>query len=1261
MATTKSEVSLLLTAKDSATRVVKTAAKAVDDTAKQVTKSAGDITKTAELAAAALRKMGVAEKDIEKALERMGLSLKANAAGMKDSTVATQSLGTESAKAAQGIHAMALALGGDTSALDKWKASVKNANTEVHGLTAGLAGNSTAFQTWRASVQNATGAVHPMAAAMGVAAKETRGMGQGLLILKNQSAEAAKEAERLAKSSTNLKDAFRALAAEIPFLNRGLDLAKSFFTSLPGILTAVGAGLALVAIQAARMADRVQQGLLVIRNQLPGVNRDLKGLQDIIKRVADQDAFGRTQAEITEIGKVLARNGTPNAEEFERRLRLVTQAANASGEAAEGLAEGIDLISDAFQLDGRELEETFAKIVVAANGLVPLPDLFQALGRGSAHLEAFGVDAETAARAVASFADAGIPGREAGTALVRVLENLMEVQRGETEQAIRSGRAFQALGIDLKKLKEEGATLPQILQLIQERTAGSVEALDAMGFTAKEATAIIRGDFREGVLSGEDALKKLKEQSDGVGDSVAAQSRKLRESFSAELIKLGNEILPPVIALMKEFNSLFKTEGESPFLKAVKRELVDIARLLDILLTQGRSGPNSPFGEGPLGQMLQALGIIEKKQKDVINNWDKLQGLDDFVKNVEGTGSRAKNTAIRDEAFDADAAEAKETAEERAARLARAAADRDKIEERFKKQLEEQITLIETKIKMGRDEVEDRTKLDTLEASIREQLEAQNISTDRRVTLEQALGRIIEVRQSIFARELESIQARAELGKTTSADATRLNEIYEDLRLKLQDQKLTITEQLALYQQMLAVLQLMEKVKLPGIGSNLGPQTDSTRQGASAGEEQALRDAANGTGRTGGGLITGTEGAGPSPRTEARAKAAQEAIEGAKDATDEFNQALNNAVAGPLADFFQKLTEGFTDLKDVALNALEAIADAIIGVASQEAAQGILGLLNPTKKTTNPLLEGAEGEEALERAEAQKETRVAAEVTVEAAKAEVNAPVATAGAEGATADITGIVEGEFEPGVEGVEAGGEALEKSALNLGSVVPLLGAAAIALQGVSQGKFGGLLGGIAGFLIGGPMGAMLGSSFGSMLPFKDGGVAESSFFHGIVTGPGGPKDDKILARLSNGEGILTAETTHAMGGRPAIQRLNKLGRNAPRFATGGVVEDPKKKLKDVPAYAQGGVIGDIISHASTLITHESAETYLQQIAPVTMNLPKFADGGVAGAAVEPGRAEVTLTLPEGVKGDVKSDDDVVRVIVKNRRALRDLFADN
>lgn len=61
------------------------------------------------------------------------------------------------------------------------------------------------------------------------------------------------------------------------------------------------------------------------------------------------------------------------------------------------------------------------------------------------------------------------------------------------------------------------------------------------------------------------------------------------------------------------------------------------------------------------------------------------------------------------------------------------------------------------------------------------------------------------------------------------------------------------------------------------------------------------------------------------------------------------------------------------------------------------------------------------------------------------------------------------------------------------------------------------------------------------------------------GMVSGPGGPKDDMVPAMLSNGEGVLNTGAVNQIGGPEIIQLLNMLGM-AQHMAGGGIAGMPQ-----------------------------------------------------------------------------------------------------
>lgn len=101
---------------------------------------------------------------------------------------------------------------------------------------------------------------------------------------------------------------------------------------------------------------------------------------------------------------------------------------------------------------------------------------------------------------------------------------------------------------------------------------------------------------------------------------------------------------------------------------------------------------------------------------------------------------------------------------------------------------------------------------------------------------------------------------------------------------------------------------------------------------------------------------------------------------------------------------------------------------------------------------------------------------------------------------------------------------------------------------ILGIQGGLFSGLFGGGGGGGTGG---------LGLPMPFANGTV-------GLITGAGGPRDDKILARVSAGESIMTGDATRRY--RPILERMNA-GGDIPGFARGMIGAAPG------PSFSGGG----------------------------------------------------------------------------------------
>ncbi|SFH83745.1 phage tail tape measure protein [Bradyrhizobium sp. cf659] len=131
---------------------------------------------------------------------------------------------------------------------------------------------------------------------------------------------------------------------------------------------------------------------------------------------------------------------------------------------------------------------------------------------------------------------------------------------------------------------------------------------------------------------------------------------------------------------------------------------------------------------------------------------------------------------------------------------------------------------------------------------------------------------------------------------------------------------------------------------------------------------------------------------------------------------------------------------------------------------------------------------------------------------------------------------------------------------------------------------------------------------------LGFADGGIIPKFADGGEITGPGGPRDDGVLARVSPGEFIVNAASTAKH--RALLEQINR----APRFADGGMVGGGTAPMFG----GQGGnfIMGDI--HVNGGVSNGSPadnRALAQQIAQQVQIAAKQMIGGELRTQMRPG----------------------------------------
>jgi hypothetical protein len=300
----------------------------------------------------------------------------------------------------------------------------------------------------------------------------------------------------------------------------------------------------------------------------------------------------------------------------------------------------------------------------------------------------------------------------------------------------------------------------------------------------------------------------------------------------------------------------------------------------------------------------------------------------------------ARNTAIRDEPFQPGP---------------RAQTATERLQEIVK-----EVELIQKRVSLGKQTTEDVRRLAAFEKDIQVQLAAQNLTTERRQALEAALLKVAETRQVIGEKskrtaeeaadearrqsdaELALIRDRVEQGQQTEDDVKTLDRLHDELTKELERQNLKYTEQLELLGKLRAVDEaralLASRLPDPNAPDRNAAFRDQTLQ--QGGAERSFDQLEEG--RTAD-ILRNPNLAGDSPLTEHRREEADRKREQTLEDMAHFAQDLRNAVAGPLADFFEQGIEGFESLGDAANKFAQSVLKALARIAAQKIALAIVG------------------------------------------------------------------------------------------------------------------------------------------------------------------------------------------------------------------------------------------------------------------------------------------------------------------------------
>lgn len=284
---------------------------------------------------------------------------------------------------------------------------------------------------------------------------------------------------------------------------------------------ALGAALVGVAVQASHMAEEVEKGLKRVELAVPGATGRMGELRAEIRAMSLEGPH--SQAQLAATAAEIGRQGVGSLEELQERLHAITRAADATGAEIGAIAGGVDQVFDLFGSRIGSADQVLQQLWATARGRAPLDEVFAAIQGAAPAVRDFGIDFNTATRALGALLDRGLTAKKAASELA-----------------------------DLAKQGARGEDVMKQLAAAYDVTANSAQEY-------------------------EEAIKKANE-------AGAESWSQLKNNFNAVLIDLGQRILPIVTAELRgllSILSLFNGELDRMLAKPDLQQLASIGTLPD--------------------------------------------------------------------------------------------------------------------------------------------------------------------------------------------------------------------------------------------------------------------------------------------------------------------------------------------------------------------------------------------------------------------------------------------------------------------------------------------------------------------------------------------------------------------------------------------------------------------------------------------------------------------------------------------------------
>ncbi len=302
---------------------------------------------------------------------------------------------------------------------------------------------------------------------------------------------------------------------------RQFDKTISFIKDKPLIAFAgVSTALAGIGYQATQMAGEVDAAFKQTVAVMPAAKAGLAGIKQEVRDLSLES--GRSQADLARFTKQIADGGVESAQDIKTLLRAGVTAADAAGADLGRILQGLDKISDEFALSADASADGVAHIFAAAQNKTNLVEVLDVLEKTTPSVHRLGLDLNTTSDAIVTLLAKGLTTKQVSAEFDRL------AQKGA------AGRK------EIEALAKQSHVAGDAMQIMQAAAATSRESADKL-------------------------------------------SAILKQNLNAELIDLGNAILPTAIGLLRDFDQTLSVINGTAKRIALDSAVVQIENLAHAL------------------------------------------------------------------------------------------------------------------------------------------------------------------------------------------------------------------------------------------------------------------------------------------------------------------------------------------------------------------------------------------------------------------------------------------------------------------------------------------------------------------------------------------------------------------------------------------------------------------------------------------------------------------------------------------------------